>query len=249
MIPKPSSVKRYKSAHDRFLKPAFVKFLENEFCGQFGPVIRDNIADALIELFESLCPESSRLKPGQLVWHALDKHTRADWGSRRYKPIILSLVTDEDVSMFESATSVSIIRQHVMARMINEAFQQGAVLSTRDLSLLLVSDSSYLSQQRIAYEKRHDTVLPHAGVIHDMGSTISHKRLIVYKHVVEKKDPSVVAKETNHSQWAVDKYLKDFYRVKTLVKDNKDIDFIQHTTQIARHVVKEYEKIINNYDI
>ena len=109
--------------------------------------------------------------------------------------------------------------------MIREAYQQGAVLSTRDLSLLLVSGAAYLSQLRIEYEKEHKTILPHTGVIHDMGTTLTHKRIIIYKHVVEKKDPSIVARETNHSQLAVDKYLKDYNRVKTLVNDKKMLIF------------------------
>jgi len=212
----------------------------------FGPVVRENIADALIDLFNSLCPESSRLKPGQIVWNALDKRTRADSENRRYKPVILSLVTDDEVSMFEDNSSVTAIRKNVMARMIKEAYQQGAVMSTRDLSLLLVSHAAYLSQLRIEYEKEHQTVLPHTGVIHDMGTTLTHKRIIIYKHVVEKKDPSIVARETNHSQPAVDKYLKDFNRVKTLVNDNKDIEFIHHTTNMSRPLIKQYLQIINN---
>ena len=247
MIQAASSVKHYSSAHDRFLKPAIVNFFEREFCGMFGPVVRENIADALIDLFNSICPESSRLKPGQIVWNALDKRTRADSEKRRYKPVILSLVTDDEVSMFEKGSSVSTIRKNVMARMIKEAYQQGAVLSTRDLSLLLVFSASALSHQRIEYEKEHNTVLPHTGVIHDMGTTLTHKRIIIYKHVVEKKDPSIVARETNHSQIAVDKYLKDFNRVKTLVNDNKDINFIHHTTNISRQVIQQYLQIINNY--
>lgn len=247
MIPTASSVKHYSSAHDRFLKPAIVNFFEREFCGMFGPVVRENIADALIDLFNSLCPESTRLKPGQIVWNALDKRTRADNEKRRYKPVILSLVTDDEVLMFEKGTSVSTIRKNVMARMIREAYQQGAVLSTRDLSLLLVSSAAYLSQLRIEYEKEHKTILPHTGVIHDMGTTLTHKRIIVYKHVVEKKDPSIVARETNHSQPAVDKYLKDFNRVKTLVNDDKDLNFIHHTTNISRPVIKQYLQIINDY--
>ena len=213
----------------------------------FGPVVRENIADALIGLFNSICPELTRLKPGQIIWNALDKRTRADSGKRRYKPVILSLVTDDEVSMFEKGTTISAIRKSVIARMIREAYAQDAVLSTRDLSLLLVSSASYLSRLRIEYEKEYQTVLPHTGVIHDMGTTLTHKNAIIYKHVVEKKDPTVIARETNHSQNAVDKYLKDFSRVKTLVNDNKDINFIHHTTNIARPVIKQYLQIINNY--
>lgn len=247
MIPKPFSVKKYNSAHDRFLKPAIVNFFMREFNGLFGPVVRENIADALIDLFNSLCPESSRLKPGQVIWNALDKQTRGDSDNRRYQPVILTLVDDNDVKMFEKGSSIKTIRKNVIARMIREAYKQDAVLSTRDLSLLLVTDASYISNNRIEYEEEHQKVLPHAGVIHDMGSTLTHKRIIIYKYVVEKKDPSVIARETNHSQPAVDRYLKDFNRVKTLVDDKKDIDFIHHTTNIAKPVVNQYLQIINNY--
>lgn len=91
--------------------------------------------------------------------------------------------------MFEKGSSIKTIRKKVIARMIREAYNQSAVLSTRDLSLLLVSDASYLSHNRIEYEEEHKTVLSHAGIIHDMGSTLTHKRMIIYKHVVEKKIP------------------------------------------------------------
>jgi hypothetical protein len=247
MIPKPFSVKKYNSAHDRFLKPAIVNFFKREFNGLFGPIVRENIADALIDLFNSICPESSRLRPGKVVWNALDKRTRGDSDNRRYQPVILTLVDDDDVKMFEKGSSIKTIRKNVMARMIKEAYEQDAVLSTRDLSLLLVNDASYISNNRIEYEKEYQKVLPHAGVIHDMGSTLTHKRIIIYKYVVEKKDPSVIARETNHSQPAVDRYLKDFNRVKTLANDKKDIDFIHHTTNIASPVIKQYLQIINNY--
>lgn len=246
MIPKPFSAKKYNSAHDRFLKPAIVNFFKREFNGWFGPVVRENIADALVDLFNSLCPESSRLNPGQVLWNALDRRTRGDSDNRRYQPVILTLANDDDVTMFEKGSSIKTIRKNVIARMIKEAYNQNAVLSTRDLSLLLVNNASYLSHNRIEYEEEHKTVLPHAGIIHDMGSTLTHKRMIVYKHVVEKKDPSIVARETNHSQLAVDKYLKDYNRVKTLVNDKKNIDFIHQTTNIARPVIKQYIQIINN---
>jgi hypothetical protein len=79
-----------------------------------------------------------------------------------------------------------------------------------------------------------------------MGSTITHKNMIIRKIIYEKKDPAQVAKECNHSQRAVDRYLKDYYRVASLYKENKNIDFIHHVTGISRAVVVQYLKIINN---
>lgn len=247
MIRTPDSKRKYQSAHDRLLKPGIINFFTREFPCFFGPVVRENIADALIELFESLCPETTRLKPGQMIWNALDVRTRADSPNRRYKPVILTLVSDEEISMFENNKSICEIRKKVMVRMIREAYLQGGILSMRDLSLILVRNDSLLSRLRIDFEQENQVVLPHTGVIHDMGSTVTHKRQIIYKHVVEKKDPKIVALETNHSQLAVDRYLKDYHRVKTLVDEQKDVEYIHTVTNIAKPVIKQYQQIIENY--
>ncbi len=246
MIRKPDGIRKYHTAHDRFLKPAIVNFFAREFSGFFGPVVRENIADALIELFEQNVQQTSGLKHGQMLWNALDKFTRADSSNRRYKPVILTLVHDEDIKLFEKQSPIKEIRKQVIARLIKEAYAQGGILSMRDLSLILSTTAPLLSTQRAEYEKENNVVLPHTGVIHDMGSTITHKTQIVYKYVVEKKPTNIVARETNHSQKAVDHYIKDYHRVKTLFDDGKDIDFIHITTNIAKRVIQEYQSIINN---
>ncbi len=246
MIRKPDGIRKYHTAHDRFLKPAIVNFFAREFSGFFGPVVRENIADALIELFEQNVQQTSGLKHGQMLWNALDKFTRADSSNRRYKPVILTLVHDEYIKLFEKQSPIKEIRKQVIARLIKEAYAQGGILSMRDLSLILSTTAPLLSTQRAEYEKENNVVLPHTGVIHDMGSTITHKTQIVYKYVVEKKPTNIVARETNHSQKAVDHYIKDYHRVKTLFDDGKDIDFIHITTNIAKRVIQEYQSIINN---
>ena len=80
-----------------------------------------------------------------------------------------------------------------------------------------------------------------------MGSNITHKPMIVYKYVVEKKATNIIALETNHSQRAVDHYIRDFNRVKTLLDDNKDLKFIHMATRIAKPVIEQYQNIYNQY--
>ena len=80
-----------------------------------------------------------------------------------------------------------------------------------------------------------------------MGSTITHKKMIVYKYVIEKKASNIIARETNHSQRAVDNYIRDYNRVKTLLDENKDLNFIHLTTRIAKNVIIQYQEIYNQY--
>jgi hypothetical protein len=244
MITKTRNEKQYRSAHDRFLKPMIVNFLVHEL-RYLGPVTAANVADELIRIFEENIPQKERLKHGQMLWNALDKNTRGDSKNRKYKSVVLSVVTDEDVTLFEQGKSIREIRKQIIARIMKEAYQQGGILSTRDVGLILAQYDSTISQARTEYETEHQTVLPHPGVLHDMGSTVTHKQMIIHKYVVEKKATNIIALETNHSQRAVDHYIRDYNRVKTLLDENKDLMFIHLATKIAKLVIAQYQAIFN----
>jgi len=246
MISKTRNEKQYHSAHDRFLKPMIINFLVHEL-RYLGPVTAANVADELIRIFAEHVPQKDKLKHGQMLWNALDKNTRGDSKNRKYKPVIISVVTDDDVTLFEQGKSIREIRKQIIARIIKEAYQQGGILSTRDVGLILAQDCSAISSARIEYETEHQTVLPHPGVLHDMGSTITHKQMIVHKYVAEKKATNIIALETNHSQRAVDHYIRDYNRVKTLLNENKDLMFIHLATKIAKPVIAQYQTIFNQY--
>ena len=223
-----------------------VNFLVHEL-RYLGPVTAANVADELIRIFEENVPQKDKLKHGQMLWNALDKNTRGDSKNRKYKSVILSVVTDEDVALFEQNKSIREIRKQVIARIMRQACEQGGILSTRDIGLILATGDSAISHARIEYETAHQTVLPHPGVLHDMGSTVTHKQMIVHKYVAEKKATNIIALETNHSQQAVDHYIRDYNRVKILLDDHKDLDFIHLATKIAKPVISQYHAIYNQY--
>lgn len=238
---------QYKSAHKRFAKPAIEHFFELEFPKMFGPNIRSVIADKLIEIFHDNFRDTATLKPGQILWNAVHKDTRADSLNMELVPVVLTIVCDEDISKLENGLKVSEHKQNVIARLAKEAYAQNALLSMRDISLLTACTDSSISQCRRKYEQRHNVILPHTGNLHDMGSCLTHKYQIIYKCVVEKKDPTVAAAETNHTIRAVDHYLKDFNRVKTLYLDDKTHEYIHLVTKLSLNVIAQYLNIIDQY--
>jgi len=244
MIKEPDSVKRYRSAQQRFLKPIMMTFFARECPKLFGPIIREKLADELISLFEAVAPERSRLKHGQVLWMALDKNTRGDSPRRRFVPVVLTLISPGDVELLTQGVTMSQITKRAIARMIREAYDQGGILSSRDLGLLTLRQPARASDMRRQYEAEHDCTLPHTGALHDMGSCVSHKATIIRKAIFEKKDPAAVARECNHVQASVDRYLKDYHRVRTLYALGYDIEFIHLATQIARHVITQYIELI-----
>lgn len=246
MLPVSTQTKRYKPAEKRFLKPTIKQFFLQEFPKYFGPKVAESIAQEMINIFEKLNPSIQSIQPGQILWNALDKNTRADSPKVKFVPVVLTLVSQDDIKNYVRGDKIKSIVSHSFARMIREAYEQGGILSMRDLALLTLRSDSSVCKTRIEYEKQHQVVLPHTGALHDMGSCLTHKEQIIYKVLIEKKDPTLVALQTNHSQKAVDNYLQNYHRVITIFKTNPDIDHIHFITKISKYVIAQY---INIYDL
>ncbi|MCG2755686.1 MAG: DUF1670 domain-containing protein [Desulfobacteraceae bacterium] len=248
MNQKPDSQKRYNSAKERFLGRALVNFFSRELPRLFGPVMREKIADEIMTIINDLNVDANSLKPGQILWNALDKSTRGDSPRRRYKAVVLTIVNEEDIEYLANGGSRTELNKKVVARMINEAYEQGGILSMRDIALLTLRTGGSISAYRKAYEEEHNVILPHTGVLHDMGSCITHKGQIIRKVYIEKKDPVMVSKETRHTQKAVDRYLTDFNRVRCAYEHNTNTDYVHIVTGISKCVVKQYFEIIKEIE-
>ena len=200
----------------------------------------------MIKIIETNSPSKDHLKPGQMLWNAVDISTRADSKNPKFIPVILTIINQEDIEKLSNGQTVSKIRNHAIDRILVEAYKQGALLSMRDIGLFSWRYPGAISKFRKQYEKEHNVTLPHTGSIQDMGSCISHKKIIIQKIIVEKKDPLVVSKETKHSMQAVDRYLKDFHRVEHCYNNGKDIHFTTTATGLNKFVVKQYWEILQN---
>lgn len=240
--------KQYHSAHRRLLQATVAQFFETNYPKFFGPVIRERLAEALLALIAAQCPAATALRPGQCIWNAVARETRADSKKMRLVPVILTLVADTDITRMAAGESLMTVRQDAVARVLNEAYQQGALLSMRDIGLLTWQGESQITTARQAWETVHGLQLPHPGNLQDMGSCITHKTAIVVKTAYEKKDPRQVAQETHHSQQAVDRYLRDFHRVRTCYRNNPDLEFICQVTGMSPGLVQQYLQIIQTYE-
>ncbi len=244
MIKSPDYVKRFNSAKVRFLKGSLNSFFKQEFPKLIGPILRTKLIDELVKLIEKILPLKDHLKPGQIVWNVVSISTRAASLNPRFVPVVLTVINEEDIEKLTRGVPMAQIMEQAIARIIQEAYSQGGLLSMRDIGLLTWRSSGSISSYRKKYEKEHDVTLPHTGSLQDMGSCISHKSMIIRKIQVDKKDPYTVAKETNHSMLAVDRYIKDFNRVRLCYQDGKDDNFISLTTGLNKYVVNEYIKIL-----
>ena len=238
--------KQYHSAHRRLLQASIAQVFATNFPNLFGPEIRARLAQQILDLIEDQCPAMTALRPGQCVWQAVAIETRADSANLRTVRVVLTLVAEDDITRLAAGEARGPIIQAAIARVLDEAYQQGALLSMRDLGLLTWHNESQMTTSRQAWETAHGRQLPHPGTLQDMGSCITHKTAIVVKAIYEKKDTRQVARETHHTQQAVDRYLRDFHRVRLCWRQTADQDFICQVTGMSAYLVKQYLEIIQN---
>ena len=115
-------------------------------------------------------------------------------------------------------------------------------MTLADVGILLGKSFSTVSRYVLEHQKENDEILPTRGNIHDIGPGITHKGIIIRKKL-EKKSTSQIAKETNHSPEAVDRYIRDYGRVKMLIGKRMTVEEISYATGISRGVVKQYEDL------
>jgi hypothetical protein len=236
--------KRYASARLRFLKHSIEQFFKSQLPQQFGPVMREKIADEMVKIIDRQLPKRQFLRPGQCIWNAVSKNTRPDDPHRQLIPVVLTLVTEQEVEQLADNGSLNERASNAVSRMLQEAYEQGALLSMRDIGLLMGKYSTNISRLRKKWEQQHDQLLPHPGSLQDFGSCLTHKVTIIRKVVAEKKDPHRVARETRHSQRAVDNYLKNFNRVKIAYESSNNLDFVRLVTGLSDRLVREYVQIL-----
>jgi len=80
----------------------------------------------------------------------------------------------------------------------------------------------------------------------DIGPGITHKRIILELYEEKVASPDI-ARQVNHSQEAVDRYIKDYERIKFFVRRGMGIVGIRHLTGRGKKVVKRHLEIIKQY--
>ncbi len=207
-------------------------------------IIKDILA--LIDeyfLVSSINDDLHHIHYGQLVWMAVPVDEYPQRGktiaATRMKPVVLSFLTNEDVDHIAHGFDSVSLRKKRLLRWVQEAFDQGALLTQLDLAILLGVCDAVVSKY-INEIQKSGKLLPTRGNIHDLSGAITHKREIITLYLEGYLTPQIALK-TNHSKEAVDRYIRDYHRVELLWKhDITDLDQISHMTRLSKRVVQQY---------
>ena len=115
-----------------------------------------------------------------------------------------------------------------------------------DLSLLSGLCEGQIGNLIREYEEQQQTTIPLRGTVHDLGPAVSHKAEVVRRYL-RGQSPADIARDLNHSQKAVDIYIKDYEVTRKLVS-RFALHEIPSLSKRASSVVKEHVKLIRQYE-
>lgn len=229
---------------------ALAQLVGQEFPHLGGPKVRELFVTEVTRLIERYYPPRERMQPGQVLWWAVDKtdrpHDHHTMAETRLVPVVLTLVTLDDIRALAQGQGRTPVSQQVVARLHLEADAQGGVLSEIDTALLLAYNPRHISDLIQAYEAQTGKVLPRRGTVHDLGTSLTHKGVIARKVLKERKTTAQVARETNHTPESVDRYLLDLMRCYVCLKRAQQSPTqTAFATGLSVSLVKEYAALID----
>lgn len=148
----------------------------------------------------------------------------------------LSVYTPDD--LLALSRGVAALRQGRIARLTEEAYAQGALLTHEDLSCLLSSSLSTIKRDVEALRKAGQHV-PTRGQVKDIGKGVSHKTQIVQDYL-DGYTFTEIEWRRRHSVSSIRRYCQDFTRVVRLRHKDFSVSDIRRTSGLSERLIKEY---------
>jgi len=236
--------KKFGPLREKTLKNAVSHAIGEGFPHVGGVRIKQLCAEMILEVVEAHLRPRQHVKHGQVLWLATDVHDPPARGKRaadtRLIPVVLDLSSDDDIQARLDRKSAAEYFEAKVVRLCHQAYEQGGVLSNCDLAELLSTDDSKVALVLTRYERRTGQVVPRRATVHDVGTGLTHKRIICWKRYGEGKSSDQIARESYHSIEAVDRYLGQFDRVRHCRSQGMTPEQTAYTLACGVRLVREY---------
>ena len=236
--------KRYRPLKDKDLRAALAHKIGKEFPRIGGQRILDLCAEMVLEVINDHVRPRESLRHGQVLWlgYSIDDPPARYRRTRDSElvPLVLDLATPEDVDLILNRAGYRKRHLQKALRLCHQAYEQGALLSNCDLGLLMNIADSGIASLLCEHERETGKIVPRRSTLHDMGSGLTHKRIICLKRYAEGKEPHQISEETYHSLESVDRYLGQYDRVRHCRLQGLGVEETAYTLNMSLSLVREY---------
>lgn len=229
------------------IQGAIKHLLEEQYAFVGGDRVQDMLIEDLIQIFQQYSRDPWNLEVGQTLWFAVHMDEKPGPGKTlskmRVVPTILSITHEEDKQMRINGYSHQEIRRYRVARMLKEAYSQKGVLTQADVAELIGVSAGTIGKDIKVYQAEQGVILPYRGTIHDIGPSLTHKKVIIEKFIQGIPTPDI-SRMTQHTEEACDRYIKAFKKVRMLHGKMKPLE-IARIIGMSERLVNEYIALID----
>jgi len=243
-----SSLQKWDRLKQKQLNTQFVNSLiQGMNCSMFEAKA---IMNCVYETYQPFFDNASAMKPGQVLFEAVsvENGPQIKLSDCKMVSVILTLDAGEEDLETRQKEGVIGLRRKRFQRIINEAFQQGGLLTVEDIANRLLNCGEKTLVRDLAEFKKQNIVLPLRSTVMDMGRSVTHRSLIVKEWLLG-REYSEIARKTNHSVEAVASYIDKFKRVVCLAKDNHEIKTIAFLVKLSVPLAEEYYRLYRDFQM
>lgn len=227
--------------------------LRHLFVTDFGyrnkVVFAEAMIEHILETIDAFVKPASFLKPGQMLWMAVTddggKHTFKAMKETPQVPVILDLVTDEDLQALADGEDLLVLRRQRHTRLLDQAYRQGGALAHTDLSAITLSSEGQVARDVAHVQQAEDRLLPHRGTAHDIGPTLSHKAEVARLLEAGYLEPEIGRKLSPiHDLRSVERYAQTYKNATKLLERGFAPLEISGILSISKRLVDAYIEIV-----
>ena len=253
-----SSSQAYVGTAKRTFGQAIVHLLENRYSILGSRGVLELIAQDVTDLAEQFFPEQEYVRPGWMVFTGVKAtghkaYPGQSGADHELVTLHWPVLTDDDRQALSTLPPGQAGRQARrtllrtrIARIVEYGWQhpEGPVLLTlADLGVMLGLTTVQVSQLLKEARKATGKQLLTKGYYFDQGMRPTHKGPIIALYEAG-HDEADIAQRTGHESKSVGHYIRDYERVKLLLKSRSTSDRITYLTGLQPNVVRAYTTMV-----
>lgn len=230
--------------------------LSHLFVTEFGyekkVIFAEAMIERILETIDAFVKPASLLKPGQYLWMAVSndgrKHAQKRMREIPQVPVILDLVTDDDLKALAEGEDSRAVRGRRHARLLNQAFAQGGVLAQSDLAAISLVHRATVSDDIADFRKTHGQILPYRGSVQDVGATLTHKVETIRLFEAGCLEPEICERlPVAHNLQSVENYVQTYKNITKLLERGFAPAEVSGILSVGVRLVETYVDIIREH--
>jgi len=190
---------------------------------------------------------SGKLRPGRIKEVVVARDAPPGKPLSELKKVEIILTSDaggEDLDVLSKYGRVALRHVHIM-RLVEEAIDQGGILTQEDLAHILKA-SSRIIKRDISHPRAQGYLVHTRGWLKGIGRGKSHKVAIVEAYL-QRYTYTEISRKTRHSPSAIKRYLTTFSRVINLKRKGTSQEETPFLLNISSSLAGEYLKLYEKY--